>query len=160
MELADLERRLAALEARLDERPAESEPPAESDFWVLDGLRQRSPEGGVVFAGVIEGERGPLAFQWARPTEFFEQQDWAAHSAALAALGHPARLTLLRQLFDGPATAAELVERAELSSVGVVYHHLQQLTAAGWVRPLGGGRHGLNPQRAVALLAALLATEG
>lgn len=159
MELEDLERRVAALESRLAEQPAEPET-AQGDLWVLNGLRHRCPAGAVVFAGSIEGERGPLAYQWARPTAFFEHQDWASHAAALAALGHPARLTLLRRLFDGPATAADLAEQAGLSSVGVVYHHLHQLTAAGWVRPLGGGRHGLNPQRAVALLAVLLATEG
>ncbi|MFT3875090.1 MAG: winged helix-turn-helix domain-containing protein [Propioniciclava sp.] len=159
MELEDLERRVAALEARLDAGATGTEP-TEGDFWVLDGLKKRSSDGAVLFAGAIEGERGPLSFQWTRPIDFFAEDDWTAHAATLAALGHPARLALLRRLFDGPATAAELAEQADLSSVGVVYHHLNQLTAAGWVRALGGGRHGLNPQRAVALLAVLLATEG
>ncbi len=158
MELADLERRVAALEARLDAGQAAAEP-TEDDFWVLEGLRGRCPDGAVVLAGTIEGERGPLAFQWGRPAEFFVDDDWTTHATALAALGHPARLALLRRLFDGPATVAELAEQAGLSSVGVVYHHLNQLTATGWVRALGGGRHGLNPQRTVALLAALLAAE-
>ena len=41
----------------------------------------------------------------------------------LAALGHPVRLALVRRLLTGPAGTNELVEAAELSSTGQLYHH-------------------------------------
>lgn len=87
--------------------------------------------------------------------------DWPARAARLAALGHPVRLAILRAALDGPVQVAELIAASGAGSPGQFYHHLRELTAAGWLKPLRRGSYGVPPGRAGALLAAVaLAGEG
>ncbi|MFV0135005.1 ArsR/SmtB family transcription factor [Streptomyces sp. HMX87] len=155
--MADLERRLAALEA------AERTAPrlGEGDFWALEGLKEQLAElgaadGGVLFTGVVRlpaGER--YVWQHGTLTEDLMDADWAEAAEAFAALGHPVRLRLLREILGGRRTAAELAELDEVGTTGRIYHHLRQLTAAGWLHTSGRGRHEVPPGRIVPLLVAL-----
>ena len=153
--LAELERRVAALER------AGTEPlPTVGDFWALEGLRERAPEEGgrVLFAGTV-GVPDGRRYEWqeTRLAGALLDDDWTGAAAALAALGHPVRMRLLREVLLGRATTAELVELDELGTSGQVYHHLRQLTAAGWLRAVSRGRWEVPAERVVPLLVTLAA---
>lgn len=78
-------------------------------------------------------------------------------SPALAALGHPVRLLLLRQVLSGAGTVAELQQRGKLGTSGQLYHHLRQLANAGWLRVVARGRYAVPPDQVVPLLVVLAA---
>jgi DNA-binding transcriptional ArsR family regulator len=122
--LAELERRVAALEsARLD-------PP-----------------------------RRPAPHDDVDPADAILETDWTARASALAALGHPVRLTLLREILRGRTTVSALSEVEGLGTSGQIYHHLRQLTAEGWLHTPSRGAFAVPPDRVDALLAILVALE-
>ncbi|MFE9771034.1 ArsR/SmtB family transcription factor [Streptomyces sp. NPDC005931] len=157
--VADLERRLAALEAGRRGAPRIDE----GDFWALEGLKDRLAElgaddGGVLFTGAVRlptGER--YEWQYGTTTRELLGDDWPAAAEALAALGHPVRLRLLREIVGGRRTAAELAELDGVGTTGQIYHHLRQLTGTGWLHTTGRGRYEVPPGRAVPLLVVLSA---
>ena len=59
--------------------------------------------------------------------------DWEQTAESFAALGNAVRLRLLREILGGRRTAAELAELEGLGTTGQIYHHLRQLTGAGWL---------------------------
>jgi len=181
--VADLERRVAALEAAArDARagnasgavPARTRDTAEDapgtpstlpadTFWALEGLRERAPAdegGGVLFAGVVRTPDG-ATWEWQEGHRADELlgRSWEEAGAALEALGSPVRMMLLREVLHGRGTAAELAELAEFGTSGQVYHHLRRLTAAGWLRSAARGRYVVPPERVVPLLTAIAAVQ-
>lgn len=165
--ISALEEAVAALTAAAasDDSPPSggSASPADSsddDFWALTGLQERAGEhGGVVFAGevTLPGTDRPVQWQLARPADGLLETDWSVLSGALAALGHPTRLTILQAVLNGTTTVAELAQRDDFGTTGQIYHHLSQLTAAGWLRATRRGHHGVPPERVIPLLAILAA---
>ncbi|MGW5847993.1 ArsR/SmtB family transcription factor [Streptomyces sp. NPDC055254] len=165
--VAELERRLAALEAA----GAGAGPPAagtevvEGDFWALEGWKSRLPglgadQGGVLFTGAVAlptGER----YEWQQGAVTEDLLDPGADGGrvadSLAALGHPVRLRLLREILAGRRTAAELTGLDGVGTSGQVYHHLRHLAAAGWLHTTGRGRHEVPGGRVVPLLVLLSA---
>lgn len=163
--LAEVERRLARLEARDAAgagEPSGREPasPATGDrFWALDALRRIAPhDGGVLFTGTVETADGRAEWQYGRTTGDLLERDWAEHAGTLAALGHPVRLALLHAVLTGTRTVAELTARKDTGTTGQVYHHLRQLVAVGWLRH-ASGRYQVPAERVVPLLTVLAATE-
>lgn len=153
--LDDLERRVGALEARPS---TPGDPAPETELWALEGLSGRVPApGAVMLVGDVRLPDGRVA-QWQEGalTGDLVDGDWETASDVLSALGHPVRLRLLREVLRGAATAQELTAVEGVGTSGQVYHHLRQLVAAGWLRPLGGGRHEVPVARVVPLLAVLL----
>ncbi|MFG2926066.1 ArsR/SmtB family transcription factor [Streptomyces sp. NPDC048305] len=171
--VADLERRLAALEsatAAAEPGGARFELDA-GDFWALHGLKEQLDEageaaanGGVLFTGAVKlpaGERyewqyGALTTGLLGTTEE-NRSDWAEAAEPLAALGHPVRLRLLREILAGRRTAAELAELDDTGTTGQIYHHLRLLTGAGWLHTKGRGRYEVPGARVVPLLVVLAA---
>ncbi|GIG85455.1 ArsR/SmtB family transcription factor [Plantactinospora endophytica] len=163
--VAELERRLTALEERTAAPPAPAPPaPTEGDFWALDGLKTRlaalgAEQGGVLFTGTVRlatNER--YDWQYGLPTEALldgEEEDWTRAADAFAALGHPVRLRLLREILGGRRTVAELTALEDLGTTGQAYHHLRQLAAAGWLHSPGRGRYEVPAGRVVPLLVAI-----
>src|SRR5690242_5256826 len=101
--LADLERRVAALEERL--APAVSTGPDPDTFWALEGLRNRVEEpGAVLITGHVTLPDGRVA-QWQEGAAVEELlgADWSEQVAALTALGHPVRVRLLKRVLTGAA---------------------------------------------------------
>ncbi|MFV6030947.1 ArsR/SmtB family transcription factor [Streptomyces sp. NPDC056264] len=183
--VAALERRLAALEStadgaardaenRVPERPVPGRPMSErpapdvtdSPLWALESLKaqlaadpgDRGEDGAVVFTGAVRlptDER--YEWQFGAFTGQLFEEDWADAAESFAALGHPVRLRLLREILGGRRTAAELAELDEIGTTGQIYHHLRQLTGAGWLRTVGRGRHEVPGARVVPLLVVLTA---
>ncbi|OKH95636.1 ArsR/SmtB family transcription factor [Streptomyces uncialis] len=173
--VTDLERRLAELErpesgsgegASSEHGGAGPEPPVREGFWALEGFKEQlaqagsdAREGGVLFTGAVglpTGER--YEWQYGELTDRLIQADWSDRADAFAALGHPVRLRLLREILTGRRTAAELTDLDGLGTTGQTYHHLRQLTAAGWLHSTARGRYEVPPSRVVPLLVALTLT--
>ncbi|MFD4690280.1 helix-turn-helix domain-containing protein [Streptomyces sp. NBC_00683] len=166
--VAELERRLAVLEQAADSGGTPSL--GDGDFWALAGLKDQlgrlgedAADGGVLFTGAVRlpaGERyewqyGALTAGLLGSDE--DRPDWADAAEPLAALGHPVRLRLLREILGGRRTAAELAELDETGTTGQIYHHLRLLTGAGWLHTTGRGRYEVPAARVVPLLVVLTA---
>ncbi|MEU8697960.1 helix-turn-helix domain-containing protein [Streptomyces sp. NPDC048680] len=168
--VSELERRLEAL---LGDRP-DAPRPTGADFWALEGLKQQLSEagtadGGVLYTGAVRlptGERyewqyGALTEQLLADGEAGDPgepgADWSDAAESFAALGHPVRLRLLREILGGRRTAAELAALDETGTTGQIYHHLRQLTGAGWLHTAGRGRYEVPGARVVPLLVVLTA---
>ncbi|MER5769010.1 helix-turn-helix domain-containing protein [Streptomyces sp. NPDC001985] len=169
--VAELERRLGALEERGRVPPAEPEAggegagasASEGRFWALDGLKDQlarlgAEDGGVVFTGSVRLPTGQrYAWQYGALTGDLLEGDWTEAADSFAALGNPVRLRLLREILGGLRTAAELTGLEGLGTSGQIYHHLRQLTATGWLRTTGRGRYEVPGTRVVPLLVVLTA---
>lgn len=155
--------RLDSLEARMaaiEESGARSPVAAVDDdtFWALSGLKERvDPPGAVVYAGAVVTAAGPVDWQVAYPTERLLAEDWSVFAAAIAALGHPTRLSILQAVLNGATTVAELAAGEGMGTSGQLYHHLHQLTAQGWLAAEGRGVYGVPPERVVPLLTVVAA---
>jgi len=131
-------------------------------FWALHGLRERVAReaGAVLFTGFTRlptGER----YEWQHGSFVDDvlDHDWSTLSAALAALGHPVRLLLLRQVLGGARSTAELQAHERLGTTGQLYHHLRLLLNAGWLRLTTRGHYAVPAERVVPLLIILSAAE-
>ena len=175
-----LERRLAAIEARLaaleEHAPKETAatPPTAligtkqvddtaDTYWALTELSSRNNTadntGAVMFAGHVTTSEQEAIYQWTRPTDFFLTTSWDDPMTRLTALAHPVRGTILRTLLDAPATAAQLAENNAVTSTGTAYHHLNALMAAGWISKEPTGEFSIRLSRIVPLLTILACCE-
>ncbi|MFG2774627.1 ArsR/SmtB family transcription factor [Streptomyces sp. NPDC048350] len=160
--VAELERRMAALEGGA-ERPAPEV--VDATFWALEGLKSqlaeagaRGEDGGVLFTGSVRlPTQERYEWQFGALTERLLDEDWTETADSFAALGHPVRLRLLREILGGRRTAAELADLEEIGTTGQIYHHLRQLTGAGWLHATGRGRYEVPGARIVPLLVVLTA---
>ena len=182
-ELARLRERVDALERAVSMSPAPTAVPAaptavpaaptavpaaptdSSDvFWALNALKAQVPApGAVLYTGSVTLPGGGAAdWQYALTTEDLLARDWGrpGTTSALTALGHPVRLRLLQAIATGTVAVAELAALEGLGTTGQVYHHVNQLIAAGWVYSTARGHYGIPPERVVPLLVVILAAGG
>jgi DNA-binding transcriptional ArsR family regulator len=158
--VAELERRFAALESA---GPAEAPELGAGDFWALEGLKQQlagadAPDGGVLFTGSVRlPTQERYEWQYGALTDGLLAADWEQTAESFAALGNAVRLRLLREILGGRRTAAELTELEGLGTTGQIYHHLRQLTGAGWLHTPSRGRYEVPGTRVVPLLVVLAA---
>ena len=160
--LQALEERVAALEERLTAAPPASRPEADDIFWALNGIRDRYPDpGAVLFAGTAStptGER--YEYQYGLETGHLLDVDWAPFAESLAALGNPVRLSILRAVLGGTETVAALAEELGAGTAGQIYHHVNQLSAQGWLAAHARSRYRVPAPRVIPLLAILTAATG
>jgi ArsR family transcriptional regulator, arsenate/arsenite/antimonite-responsive transcriptional repressor len=141
--LADLERRVAALEAGA---PEGRERP------VPDGTA-----GSVRYAGEVH-LHGDVTWEIALDAATALDLPDEPRVAVLAALGHPARARIVRSLLtDGPRGTTALQDAAGLASTGQLYHHLRSLTHSGLVEQDGRGSYRVNGRAVVPALVLLTA---
>ncbi len=141
--LADLERRVAALEAGA---PAHREQP------VPDGAA-----GSIGYAGEVH-LHGTFTWEIALDAATALDLPDEPRVAVLAALGHPARARIVRTLLaDGPRGTTALQDAAALASTGQLYHHLRSLTHCGLVEQDGRGSYRVNARAVVPVLVLLTA---
>jgi ArsR family transcriptional regulator, arsenate/arsenite/antimonite-responsive transcriptional repressor len=141
--LADLERRVAALEAGAPAGPEQ----AAAD----------SSAGTVRYAGEVH-LAGDVTWEIAFDAGAVLTLDDEPRVAVLAALGHPARARIVRNLLaGGPCGTAALQEAAGLASTGQLYHHLRSLTHSGLVEQDGRGSYRVNARAVVPALVLLTA---
>ncbi|WP_407551713.1 helix-turn-helix domain-containing protein [Streptomyces sp. Pv4-95] len=161
--VAELERRLAALEQSAGRTASPPERESGDELWALRGLKAQLAElgaenGGVLFTGAVRTPAGQrYEWQYGQVTDTVLDGDWTAAAESFAALGQPVRLTLLREILGGRCTAAELTELDGTGTSGQIYHHLRQLTAGGWLRTAARGRYEVPADRVVPLLVMITA---
>ncbi|NKY11472.1 ArsR/SmtB family transcription factor [Cellulomonas hominis] len=169
--LVDLEQRVARLEAAAGITPTTSGGPAgrtparadDDPFWVLNTLRDvATGRGAVLYTGTVTLDADPVEWQLALPVDTILDREWETSSApaALAALGHPARLRFLQEIARGRDTVARLAELDGVGTTGQIYHHLTRLQAAGWLQQTRRGAYAIPPDRLVPLLTVVLAAGG
>ena len=130
-----------------------------SQFWALEQITQKHPDGAIVFAGHVKlPNGGQYAWQESELTDAQLQANWDEAAPMLAALGHPVRLALLRAVLHGNHSTADLQANPEFAAAGKLYHHLRELQAANWLILEGRGRYVIPAQRIVPLLVILRAT--
>jgi DNA-binding transcriptional ArsR family regulator len=155
-----LEKRVARLEGTPSAMRVGGDTLDTETFWALEGLKERSGEAGaVLFTGTVglpSGEQ--YVWQETREGAALLADDWSQYSAVLAALGHPVRLQVLREIVHGVRTVAELGKDERFGTSGQLYHHLRQLVAAGWLRTTARGQYAVPGDRIVPLLAILAAS--
>ncbi|MHB1568164.1 MAG: ArsR family transcriptional regulator [Solirubrobacteraceae bacterium] len=164
--VAALEERVADLEQRVPVAPtappvaAGGVPALDPDtFWALTGLRERIGTGSaVLFTGSV-GLPGNRSYVWQQGEDAAAllTDDWDGAAAALAALGHPIRLRLLRRALGGAETTAELSAVEGIGTTGQLYHHLRELTTAGWLTVAARGRYEVPAARVIPLLVVIAA---
>lgn len=175
--LEELTSRVAALESAHATRSAQAttagipqgtEAPAPGDsradvFWALNTLATQRPDhpstenGAVMIVGSLNLPTGaPISWQEGAGTEGLFESDWSDLAQSFSALGHPARLEILRHIINGTTSTAELAELDSLGTTGQLHHHLRQLVSTGWVQQQGRGRYEVPAARVVPLLAALM----
>jgi hypothetical protein len=171
--VADLSRRVAVLEAaeRSDTgsgaASSSGREPADvgANLRLVTALRGRKGPryvrddvaGAVSFTGAAR--IGGSEVLWAAEHGLPEVWDAEPGDLArlLAALGHPARLALVRAVLAGVATSQELAATAGVGSTGQLYHHLKDLIAVGVVEQAGRNRYRIEPAKVVPLLVILAA---
>jgi hypothetical protein len=160
--LAAVEERLAAMESPSRPAPDAARDPADGErFWALQGLKARAAGRSVVlFTGAVT-LAGDKTYEWQQGADVDAVLGAAGDplAASLSALGHPARLTLLRQVLEGATSSAELGASEGFGTSGQLYHHLRELTATGWLRSSGRGRYEVPATRVVPLLVVLAACQ-
>jgi hypothetical protein len=158
--VAQLEARVAQLESAGTQIRVGGEVLDADTFWALEGLKERADEPGMVlFTGAVSlptGER--REWQQAHPAAEVLADDWSQAAAALAALGHPVRLQLLREILHGVRTVADLGKTEQFGTTGQLYHHLRQLVSAGWLRTTARAHYAVPAERVIPLLTILAAT--
>jgi DNA-binding transcriptional ArsR family regulator len=120
-----------------------------------DGGGSSSLSGAVMYAGVGPRDGGELTWQRARRWEDVLGADRGRSGRALAALGSPARLDIVRELLAGPLTRRELRTRLSTSTAGQLNHHLRELLAAGLVEQPRRGVYQVPGQHVVPILTLL-----
>lgn len=112
----------------------------------------------MLFTGAVRlPTQEQYEWQYGLLSEQLLDGDWSDAADSFAALGHAVRLRLLREILGGRRTAAELTELEGLGTTGQIYHHLRQLTAAGWLHTASRGRYEVPGARVVPLLVVLAA---
>jgi Helix-turn-helix domain len=164
--VADLEKRLAVVEspdgldrASAASRAGQGDGTDPETFWALAGLKARiGDRSAVLFTGSVTLPNAP-AYVWQQGVdiESLLETDWDLAADPLGALGHPVRLTVLREVLRGQHTTAEIGSVDGLGTTGQLYHHLRQLLAAGWLRSSGRGRYEVPAARVIPLLVIMAA---
>jgi len=140
-----LEGRLGRLEAMIARTPATAEvPDAESGAAREGGRRLR-----------LDLRCDAQSWRLDSPVADLLAADWPACAGRLAALGHPVRLAILRRALDGEAPATVLQQAAGATTTGQFYHHLRELTAAGWLVAQRRGVYAVPPGRFGPILVAV-----
>ncbi len=152
---------MALLESRVEAHVVPAAPEDSGVFWALEGLRARAPEpGAVMMAGSVQTPNGYEArWQVSALAEDLFSSDFAERAEALSALAHPVRLRIIQQLMTEAETVQDLAGTGEFGTSGQIYHHLRQLTSAGWLRAAGGGRYEVPVARVVPLLTILMGVD-
>ena len=166
--LTRIEERLTALERRLATGPPTPPVPGAEDggerFWLLAGIAADAaaePGGAVAYGGRVTLPGGQ-EYAWQRThgaaeVRAAEPAEDDTLVASLAALAHPVRLRLLREVLAGNTTTAALAALPGLGTTGQLHHHLRQLTSSGWLRTTARGAYGVPADRVVPLHVVLAA---
>ncbi|TMR89483.1 helix-turn-helix domain-containing protein [Nonomuraea basaltis] len=165
--LAELERRIARLEDRVETAgPPRRPPDSPSLMGVLNSMRRQAEKedelGTVGYVGAARLPGGENLY--ARELSLAEllSTDWAPAVDILESLGSLPRLALLGALIrQGRCTRADLQESlggdGEQTTSGQLYHHLRALQSARLIKQRRRGDYEFAPEAVIPVLAILAA---
>ncbi|HUR06907.1 MAG TPA: hypothetical protein VM347_30485 [Nonomuraea sp.] len=165
--LAELERRIARLESRVETAGPPPRPPdSPSLTGVLNSMRRQAEKeddlGRVGYVGAARLPGGENLY--ARELSLAEllSADWAPAVGILESLGSLPRLALLGTLIrQGRCTRADLQESlggdGEQSTSGQLYHHLRALQSARLIKQRRRGDYEFAPEAVIPVLTILAA---
>lgn len=143
--------------AERDEAPDDDEDPPTPGV-----LRDRHGKpGGLWIVGAARLPKGVRA-TWSHDVATVDllERDWAGQADALAALAHPVRLAVLREVLRGSRSVSSLATLPGVGTSGQLYHHIKPLLARGWLRQDGRGRYEVPEARVLPLLTLMAAVGG
>jgi hypothetical protein len=128
-------------------------------FTPADLRARLGKAGGVLLTGTARLPRNVRAV-WQREASTADllDSDWTAAADTFAALAHPVRLALLREVLRGARTVAALASLPGSGTTGQLYHHLKPLVAEGWLQSAGRGRYEVPEDRIIPLLSVMAAS--
>ncbi|GAA3073821.1 ArsR/SmtB family transcription factor [Streptosporangium carneum] len=164
--LAELERRIAHLESRVDTAAPRRLPKSPSLTTAATSMLRQAKEenrlGTVGYVGAARLAGGENL--WDRQLSLAEllSADWAPVAAILESLGSQPRLALLAALVQqGRCTSTDLQESlggdGEQTTSGQLYHHLRALQSARLITQRRRGEYELAPQATIQVLTILAA---
>jgi hypothetical protein len=145
-------------EAVSDAAARRKQPDSPIPFTPGDLRSRLGKPGGVMFTGAARLPRGVRA-AWQNELAMVDllDADWGAEAEQVAALAHPVRLALLREVLKGARSVSALASLPGLGTSGQLYHHLKPLLAEGWLQPAGRGRYEVPNDRVLPLLGVIAA---
>lgn len=174
--LATLESQLLALQQRVAELEQGSPggpvgsppdlPPGTVDHGLLNRLKQRQGpgyedgevHGAVTYAGVHRNAGQELGWHSERGSALVLNVEGEGLTAVLSALSHPLRLDIVRLLLrTGAQDRSQIQDKIGLTSVGQLYHHLNQLLESGLINHSRRGIYLVPAENVVKLLALITA---
>jgi DNA-binding transcriptional ArsR family regulator len=173
-----MEARMAAVEARLDalEQPA-AEPqeigavdvaPTGPDgrWWIVERLasdpganeQRNGVAGHIAFGGrTVDAQAGETVWQVEQAAADVLDADLDAAASFLAALGHPVRLAIVREMLRGARTLEDLRAVEASGTTGRLQHHLRELRSAGVVTQIRRNDYALRREHIVPCLVLIAA---
>ena len=148
----DLEARITRLEAAVF---ASGRPDDHADSSDDDGA-ERTTSGILEYSGAVDFT-GPVTWNITYSANAAVDLAPEALSSTFAALGHPARIEIVRLLIRGNASVTDLQEAGDFGTTGQLYHHLKILTTASIVTKVGRNDYGIAPTHLVPVLVSMLA---
>ncbi len=121
---------------------------------------QDGKSGAVIYAGAARIAGAKYGWQMERSVPWLLQlldDEPEKLSHTFAALGSPLRLTLLRELLQGPKTSQQIQEALGVSSAGQLYHHLKELLAVGLIEQKSRNLYSLPLRNTIPFLVLLIA---
>ena len=164
MTVEELTEALLVLQRRVDDLERRAEPAeGEVDLGLIDRLQKRDgpayvvddARGAITLAGATRFGERPAVWHVERGVPELLGVDDSLYVSVLSALGHPARLQIVRALLRQPMAAAALTEAVALGSTGRLYHHLKELVAAGVVVQRKRGIYEIPGRNVVPILGLL-----
>ncbi|MBV9450297.1 MAG: helix-turn-helix transcriptional regulator [Streptosporangiaceae bacterium] len=137
--------RLTALEQAAGRRAPNPPAPGPRADVMEPGGPEWAETGETTFSYSGQGQFGAdrvVIRQRARLSQVLEA-DPDQVAKVFAALGSPARITVLRALLDGPRTSQQLRAELDDASVGQLYHHLRELMAVGLIVQPGRSQYAI-----------------
>lgn len=140
-------------------RPVGATRPVDDALSALEGLRVRSPAGGVaLYTVTVDLPPGDtVRWQHATPAAAVLDKDCSDYAPAPLTLGYPVRLQNQHAALHGAKTATALVEAVDTGTSGKIHHHRDTLASAGWLLLRMRGKHEVPPSHIVTLPAIVMA---
>lgn len=132
---------------------------SENDFFDPYVAPGKTGHGTINFSGQFQETGGSISFSWTKHPQDLLEHSWQSSFTRLAALAHPQRAMILKQLLKEPCTVSELCRLEVTSSTGTAYHHLNDLEASGWVQKGQGGVYEIPSERIIPLFVIVSASE-
>ena len=129
--VAALEQALAAVDPAAVRQTRATRWPTDDQFWLLREVRDRHPDGAVMFGGTATLPAGEVAGSGACRRTRSWNRTGNRQRVCSTPCPIPSGCSSLQRVLNGTTSTAELAEDESLGTTGQLHHHLRALVAAG-----------------------------